>query len=368
MLARIPLVDLKAQYRSIKAEIDAAIQRVVDRTEFILGGEVGTFERNFAAYLGAHEVVGIASGSAALQLALLACGIRHGDEVITPSFTFVATAEAIIHAGARPVFVDIDPATYNLDPNQVEAAITPRTRAILPVHLYGQSAEMAALSDMAERRELWLIEDAAQAHGAEYCGKRCGTLGHLACFSFYPGKNLGAYGDAGAVTGNDPTLMARVRKLRDHGRSGKYVHDDLGFGERLDALQAAVLDVKLRYLESWVERRRAHARMYNAMLADCEVNTPPEADGVRHAYCLYVIRTADRDYVMATLRERGVGASIHYPVPVHQQPVMRKLGYDGARLPVTERVCQEVLSLPLYPELEQSQIEYIVGVIRECVQ
>jgi dTDP-4-amino-4,6-dideoxygalactose transaminase len=362
---RIPLVDLKAQYVSIKSEIDAAIQRVVDNTSFILGKEVTDFEEAFASYVGAKGAIGMASGTAALHLALLACGVGLGDEVITTAHTFIATAEAISHTGARPVFVDIDPQTYNIDPKQVEDAITPRTKAILPVHLYGQPASMESLLDIAQRHNLWLIEDAAQAHGAEYKGQRCGSIGHLACFSFYPGKNLGAYGDAGAVTGNDEALLAKVRKLRDHGRTSKYEHDEIGFGERLDALQAAVLGAKLPHLEGWIEARRAHARLYNELLADCDVVTPYESPEVRHVYHLYVIRTPRRDMMLAHLKSQGIAAGVHYPIPLHWQPAYLKQGYGDVSLPITERVASEVVSLPMYPELSDEQIAYVVQAVKE---
>ena len=360
----IPLVDLKAQYASIKPEIDAAIQQVLDNTSFILGKQVDNFERSIARYVGAKGAVGVASGTAALHLALLACGIGPGDEVITTAYTFIATAEAISHTGARPVFVDIDPRTYNVDPNQVEDAISPRTKAILPVHLYGQPAKMDALLDISQRHNLWLIEDAAQAHGAEFEEQRCGSIGHLACFSFYPGKNLGAYGDAGAVTGNDETLLAKVRMLRNHGRLTKYEHEEIGFGERLDALQAAVLSTKLPHLETWTEARRAHARCYTELLSDCEVVTPYEAPDVRHVYHLYVIRTVRRDPMLAHLKSKGIGVGVHYPVPLHRQLAYLN-GYEDVHLPITEQIAAEVLSLPMYAELTEDQIAYIVESIKE---
>jgi dTDP-4-amino-4,6-dideoxygalactose transaminase len=364
----IPLVDLKAQYAGIKSEIDAAIQHVLDNTSFILGKNVDDFEGSLARYVGAEGAVGVASGTAALHLALLACGVGPGDEVITTAHTFIATAEPVSHIGARPVFVDIDPRTYNLDSNLVEAAISSRTRAILPVHLYGQPAEMDALLDIAQRHNLWLIEDAAQAHGAEFDGQRCGSIGHLACFSFYPGKNLGAYGDGGAVTGNDETLLARVRKLRNHGRSTKYEHEEIGYGERLDALQAAILSVKLRHLETWTVARRAHARRYAELLADCEVVTPYEEPNVRHVYHLYVIRTPRRDAMLAHLKAKGIGAGVHYPIPLHRQPAYLSEGYGDVHLPVTEQVAAEVLSLPMYAELTGDQIAYVAEAVKEFTE
>jgi dTDP-4-amino-4,6-dideoxygalactose transaminase len=364
----IPLVDLKAQYDAIKFEIDSAIQRVVENTSFILGREVADFEREFARHVGAEGAVGVASGTAALHLAFRACGIGPGDEVITTAHTFIASSEAISQTGARPVFVDIDPRTYNLDPARVREAVNERTKAILPVHLYGQPAALGPLLEIAERHNLRLIEDAAQAHGAEYQERRCGSIGHLACFSFYPGKNLGAYGDAGAVTSNDAELLDKVRKLRDHGRTTKYEHDEIGFGERIDALQAAILAAKLPHLEDWTEARRAHARLYDELLAGCDVVTPFESPEVRHVYHLYVIRARRRDELLARLKERGIGAGIHYPLPLHRQPAYLKQGYGDLSLPVTEQVAAEVLSLPMYPELTREQIEYVAEAVREAVR
>jgi dTDP-4-amino-4,6-dideoxygalactose transaminase len=362
---QIPLVDLSAQYTSIKPQIDAAIQRVIDNTNFILGDEVANFERAFAVAVGAKGAVGLSSGTAALRLALLAVGVGPGDEVITTAHTFIATAEAISHSGAKPVFVDIDSQTYNLDPALVEEAITARTKAIVPVHLYGQPADMRSLLGIAERHGLWLIEDAAQAHAAEFETKRCGSIGHMACFSFYPSKNLGAYGDAGAVTSNDESLLARVRKLRDHGRTTKYEHDEIGFGERMDTLQAAILKVKLTQLETWTEARRAHARLYNELLADGDMITPFESPGVRHVYHLYVIRSPRRDRMLTHLRSRGIAAGVHYPIPLHRQPAYRKLGYGEVKLPITDRAAAEVISLPIYPELNRDQIEYVTQAVKE---
>ncbi|MBI3162043.1 MAG: DegT/DnrJ/EryC1/StrS family aminotransferase [Chloroflexi bacterium] len=362
---QISLVDLQAQYKSIRPQIDAAIERVLHDAHFILGEEVRRFEESFARYVGAADCVGVASGTAAIQLALLACGVGPGDEVITTSHTFIATVEAIWHVGARPVLVDIDPLTYTLDPSLVEVAITSRTRAILPVHLYGQPADLAPLLEIAQRHNLWLIEDAAQAHGAEYQGKRCGTIGHMACFSFYPGKNLGAYGDAGAVTGNDLSLLNKVRKLRDHGRTSKYEHDELGYGERLDSLQAAVLGAKLPFLESWTTARREIASGYRQLLGNTHLVLPYEAPDLRHVYHLFVTRTPHREALLAHLQKNDIQAGVHYPIPVHLQPVYRKLGYPEARLPETEQAAREVLSLPLYPELGSEQLEFIAHSIQE---
>jgi dTDP-4-amino-4,6-dideoxygalactose transaminase len=361
----VPLVDLRAQYKTIKGEVDLAIQQVLDEGQFIQGPAVRDFEDAFARYIGADGAVGVGSGTAALHLALLACEIGPGDEVITASHTFAAIAEAICHTGARPVFAEIDPTTYCLEPSSVEAAITSRTRAVVPVHLYGQPADMDPLMAIAERHDLMVIEDAAQAHGAEYKGRRCGAIGHLGCFSFYPGKNLGAYGDAGAVTGNNTDLLTRVRTMRDHGRTAKYEHVELGYAERLDTLQAAVLNVKLSRLDDWVAARRDNADAYGAALADSGVVPPMEVPGLRHAYHLYVVRAPRRDALLAHLRRAGVGAGIHYPTPVHRQPALVRRGYGSVGLPETERAAAEVLSLPMYPELTSSQITYVAETIKE---
>lgn len=359
-------MDLRAQYASIREEIDAAIDRVLGHTHFILGEEVEAFEEEFARYVGASGAVGVASGTAALFLALKACGIGPGDEVITTAHTFIATAEAISHVGARPVFADIDPVTYTLDPCSVEKAITPRTKAIVPVHLYGQPADMDPLLDLARRYGLRVIEDAAQAHGAEYRGRRCGSIGDLACFSFYPAKNLGAYGDGGAVTGMDKSLLERVRKLRDHGRTTKYEHDEIGYGERLDALHAAVLRVKLVHLDDWTVARQERAALYRERLAGLPVGLPVEAPERKHVYHLFVVRIREkRDDLLHFLKERGIGAGIHYPVPLHRQPAYARAGYASLRLPHTEEAACQVLSLPLYPELAEAQVDSVTSTIRE---
>lgn len=325
------------------------------------------FEQAFAAAAGAQGAVGVGSGTAALFLGLLSLGVGPGDEVITSSHTFIATVEAIIRAGAKPVFVDIDERTYNLDPNKIEAAITPHTKVLMPVHLYGQPAELKPLRELATRHHLWLIEDAAQAHLAEYEGKRCGSIGDVACFSFYPGKNLGAYGDAGAVTSNDEALLAKIRRLRDHGSKTKYEHEVFGYGERIDSLQAAILGAKLPHLEEWTEARRGHARTYNELLAGAGVITPFEAPNVRHVYHLYVIRVPRRDAMLAHLKSKGIDAGIHYPLPVHRQPAYLKQGYGDVSLPVTEQVANEVISLPMYPELTREQIDYVAHSVREAL-
>ncbi len=367
MTTSVPLVDLKAQYASIKPEMDAAIQRVLSHCGFIMGPEVKAFEEAFAVYCGTEQAVGVASGTAALHLSLLACSLGPGDEVITTPFTFFASGEAISQTGARPVFVDIDPFTYNIDPAQIEAAITPRTKAIMPVHLYGQPAEMDPILDVAHRHDLLVIEDAAQAHGAEYRGRRAGSEGDLACFSFYPSKNLGCYGDGGMIVGSDPELLARVRKLRDHGRISKYEHDELGWGYRLDALQAAILGVKLRHLDDWNEARRAHAARYDELFADTEVIRPTVLDHVKHIYHCYVIRTPRRDELVEHLKAEGIGVVIHYPLPLHLQPAYKDLGHQLGDFPVSEACAKEIVSLPMYPELTDEQQQRVAGAVKAFV-
>ncbi len=363
----IPLVDLKAQYAALRPEIDAAMQRVLENTAFILGREVEEFEGAFAAYCGAQHAIGVASGTAALHLALLACGVESGDEVITTPHTFIATAEAISHAGARPVFVDIDPTTYNLDPALVEAAIGPRTRAIVPVHLYGRPADMDGLLEVAGRHGLRVIEDAAQAHGARYKGRRVGTLGAVGCFSFYPAKNLGAYGDGGMVTTDDPEIAERIRMLRDHGRTDKYAHQIIGYGERLDALQAAVLQVKLRHLDEWNDQRRRAAQRYRSLLDGSPVVLPADPRDAESVYHLFVIRVPERDRVLRDLKVGGIGAGVHYPIPLHLQAACAHLGYRPGSLPHAELVTNEILSLPLYPEVSRSQQEEVAAVVQASV-
>ncbi len=360
----IPLVDLKAQYAALRADIDAAIARVIANTSFIMGPEVRAFEEAFAAFCQARFAVGVSSGTAAIELTLRALGVGPGDEVITTPHTFIATAEAISATGAAPIFADIDPATYNIHPAAVEAAITPRTRALLPVHLYGQPADMDALAAIAQRHGLALIEDAAQAHGAEINGRRVGSLGHAACFSFYPGKNLGAYGDGGAVTTDDEGLAARLRKLRDHGRASKYVHDELGYGHRLDALQAAILAAKLPHLDAANAARRRLAARYGELLADGDLVLPHVPEGVTPAWHLYVVRTPRRDELLASLRQQGIETGIHYPLPLHLQPACRSLGLGPGSYPVAEAAAQQVLSLPLFPEMTEEQQERVAAALR----
>jgi len=363
----IPLVDLKAQYLSIKDEIDAAMAGVIRTCRFVGGKEVEAFEGEFAAFCDVKYAIGVGNGTDALQLALLACGVERGAEVITVAHTFTATAEAVVNVGARPVFVDVDE-TYTMDMNQVADRITARTRAIMPVHLYGQSADMDPLISLAEKHGLIVIEDAAQAHGARYRGRRFGSLGHLACFSFYPGKNLGAYGDAGAVITDDPELAQCIRMFHDHGRTGKYMHQQVGFNSRLDALQAAILRVKLSHLDRWNECRRKHAVLYDQLLADVPgVVTPYVAPNVEHVYHLYVIQVPNRDEVQAALKAAGVETGIHYPIPLHEQPAYAHLGYKPEDLPVTHALAPRILSLPMYPELTDEQIHSVVDVLKWVV-
>jgi dTDP-4-amino-4,6-dideoxygalactose transaminase len=360
----IPFVDLKAQYRSIKPEIDAAVLRVLDSAQFILGDEVTAFEREFAACSGAAECVAMNTGTSALHLALLAAGVGPGDEVITVPFTFVATVSSIVYTGARPVFVDVDPIYLTMDPSLVEAAITPRTRALMPVHLYGQAADMDPLLDIARRHRLVVIEDAAQAHGAEYKGRRCGSLGDIAAFSFYPGKNLGAYGEGGAAVTSNPEYAKTMRVLRDWGQERKYEHRWKGFNYRMDAIQGAILRVKLRHLEAWTEARRSRAALYDRLLADGPVRTPAARGGSRHVYHVYAVRTRERQRLQEVLREQEVHTGIHYPIPVHLQPAHADLGYRAGDFPQAEAAAAEVLSLPLFAELADAEVATVAAAVR----
>lgn len=360
----IPLVDLKAQYRSVKPDIDAAIAHVLENAQFALGPAVEGFERDFAAYCGTAEAVAVNSGTSALHLALLAAGVRPGDEVITVPFTFVATVAAIEYAGAKPVFVDVDPDYCTMDPSALERAITPRTRAVMPVHLFGQPADMDPIGDIARRHKLVVIEDACQAHGAEYKNRRAGSLGDIGCFSFYPGKNLGAYGEGGAAVTSNPQYAEKMRLLRSWGEKTRYEHVVRGFNYRMDGIQGAVLGVKLRHLESWTEARRGHAATYNRLLAGSFARPPADRPGVRHVYHVYAVRLQQRDAWRAHLTENGIQTGIHYPVPIHLQPAYRDLGYRRGDFPVSERVAAEVLSIPIFPELNEGQINTVVDALR----
>jgi dTDP-4-amino-4,6-dideoxygalactose transaminase len=364
---KVSYLDLKAQYRSIKPEIDAAIARVLDSCQFVLGAEVESFERDFAAYCGAAECIALNSGTSALHLALLAAGIGPGDEVITVPFTFVASIAAVIYAGALPVLVDIDPRSFTMDPTLIEAAITPRTKAILPVHLYGQTADMDRIVEIARRHNLLVIEDAAQAHGAKYKGRRVGSIGHIACFSFYPGKNLGAYGEGGAVTTSNPEYTRTIRMLRDWGQDRKYHHLLRGYNYRMEGFQGAVLGVKLRHLDRWTEARRSIAQKYNMLLANCEVETPTEMPWAYHVYHVYTLRANDRDSLHAALAAEGIQTGIHYPAPVHLQPAYADLGYGPGAFPHSEKAASQVLSLPLFPEMTEAQIDAVTRVVQARV-
>jgi len=359
----VPFVDLKQQYTSIKSEVDAAIARVIENTSFILGPEVRAFEATFAEYVGARACIAVNSGTAALQLTLMAAGIGAGDEVIVPSFTFFATAEAVSVLGATPVFVDVDPVSYTVTAAAIERAITPRTRALIPVHLYGQAADLDPILELAKKHHLHVIEDAAQAHGAEYKRKRVGALGRAGCFSFYPSKNLGAYGEAGAVVTNDEELAKRLRLLRDHGSTSKYAHAIVGYNFRMEEIQAAVLNVKLRHLNDWNDARRARAARYNALLSSAGLVLPAEMDYARHVYHVYAVQSQNRDELQKRLTAAGVQTGVHYPIPIHLQPAYASLGYKGGELPVTENLAERALSLPMFPELSDEQIGRVAEVL-----
>ena len=364
---KVPYLDLKAQYRSIKPEIDAAIGRVLESCQFVLGAEVEAFEREFAAYCETSECIALNSGTSALHLALLAAGVGPGDEVITVPFTFVASIAAILYAGATPVLVDIDPHSFTIDPAKIEPAITSRTKAILPIHLYGQPADMDPIMDVARRHRLIVIEDAAQAHGAEFNGRRVGSIGDIACFSFYPGKNLGAYGEGGAVTTNNPQYAATVRMLRDWGQDRKYHHLLRGYNYRMEGFQVAVLRVKLRHLDLWTKARREIVAQYNKQLAHLDIDTPGEMPWAKHVYHVYTIRSTDRDHLQAALGAEGIQTGIHYPMPVHLQPAYADLGYGPGYFPQAEVAAQHVLSLPLYPELPSQAVAQVAAALTRAM-
>jgi len=365
---QIPFVNLKAQYETLKDEVAEAIRGILDSARFIGGDAVALFEKDFAAYCQVRYARGVANGTDALHLALRALGIGHGDEVITTANTFIATAAAIVATGARPVFVDIDPDTHTIDPTMIERALTSHTRAIIPVHIFGQPAEMDAIKEIARRRAIYVIEDAAQAHGAEYQGVRTGALGDIACFSFYPAKNLGCYGDGGAITTNTSAIAERIARLRDHGRTTHYTHAEIGFNSRLDALQAAVLRVKLRRLDDWNASRRRAAQWYAAELAQSGIKTPFVRQGSAHVYHLYVIETDKRDSMQSKLEEAGVETGIHYPLPLHLQPAFHYLGYKRGDLPCCEATAARLLSLPMFPELGRDQVRRIGTVARAVTE
>jgi dTDP-4-amino-4,6-dideoxygalactose transaminase len=364
----VPFLDLQAQYRPLRDEIQRAMQDVLDTSSYILGPAVARFEQAFAVYCGTRHAVGLNTGTSALHLALLAIGIQPGDEVIVPAMTFIATASAVDYTGAKTVLVDVDPVTCCLDPAKIEAAITPRTKAIMPVHLYGQAADMDPILEIARRRGLVVIEDAAQAHGAEYKGRRCGSMGALAGFSFYPGKNLGAYGEGGATVTNDDSFNKTLRMYRDWGAEKRYHHVLKGYNFRMDGLQGAVLDVKLKHLAAWTEGRRRAAALYLQKLAGTPgVLLPVERPGNRHVWHVFGIRVQNRDAVLKKLTERGIGCGIHYPVPVHLQPCFAEWGHRPGDFPVSEAIAAEELSLPMFPELTEAQIDEVVAAVRDSV-
>ena len=360
----IPFLDLKAQYATIKAELDAAVLGVLASTQYVLGDEVAAFEREFAAYCGVKHAIAVNTGTSALHLALLAADVGPGDEVITVPFTFVATVSAICYAGARPVFVDIDPVTFTMDPAKLAAAITPRTKAIVPVHLYGQMADLKPIMEVADRHGIPVIEDACQAHGAEYVGQRAGSIGVSGCFSFYPGKNLGACGEGGIVVTNNDQHFRAIRMLRDWGQEQRYHHVLKGYNYRMDGIQGAVLRVKLRHLDDWTEARRARGHQYSRLLAGSKtVRAPAEADWRRHVYHIYAVRTDDREALQRALSAEGIQTGLHYPIPVHLQQAHRDLGYSVGDFPESEAAAREVLSLPIYPEMTVRQVEQVIATI-----
>jgi dTDP-4-amino-4,6-dideoxygalactose transaminase len=366
--ARIPLVDLRANYLSIKSEVDRALHRVIDNSDYVLGEEVSAFEAEFAVFCGVAHAVGVASGSAALLLTLTACGVGRDDEVITTPFTFPAAVEAIVHRGAKPVFVDIRRDDYTIDPAKIEAAVSDRTKAIIPVHLYGYPADMEPILSIARAHGLLVIEDAAQSQGSSYKGRRVGGWGNLACFSFNPGKNLGAFGDAGAVVTSDPELAGRIRQLRDHGRSTRFEHELIGFGERMDSLQAAVLRVKLRYLDQWNQKRERLARIYDRLLEPVEeVTIRPLHHRASVAIHLYVIEVENNMMTLENLQKAGIQAGIHYPIPLHLQPAFAPYGQGRGSLPVAEEAAKRVLSLPVYQELTDAQVQSVVHALRRSL-
>ena len=364
----IPLLDLRAEYQELKSEIDTAVAGVLESGQFILGREVAGLEEEFASYSDVEYAIGVNSGTSALHLALLAAGIKPGDEVITVPFTFYATVAAIGYAGAVPIYVDIDPRTFNIDAAKIEAAISGRTRAILPVHLYGQPAEMDAILDIARRHNLVVIEDVAQAHGAEYKGRRVGSIGDIGCFSFYPTKNLGAAGEGGMVTTNNSEYARTVALLRNWGEEHRYYPVLKGYNYRLPSIQAAILRVKLRRLEQWIEARRRLAAQYDRLLENADVTRPPVSAGVRHVYCLYTIQAVDRDRLQKELGEAGIQTAVHYPLPVHLMPAYADARYKAGDFPVAEACARRVLSLPMNPYLTAAQVERVASEIRSALR
>ncbi len=360
----IKYLDLQAQYQSIKSEVDLAIQKVIDTSAFTLGPAVTDFENAFAAYSESTHCVAVNNGTNALLLALKALDVGPGDEVITAANTFIATVAAIIHAGARPVLVDVDPESRNLDPILLRMALSPKTKVIIPVHLYGQTADMDPILKIAKTHGVAVLEDCAQAHGARYCGRTAGSMGRLGAFSFYPGKNLGAYGEGGAIVTSEESLTRKLRMLRDHGSDRKYYHDMVGYNARMEGIQGAVLGVKLRHLDTWNKERNRVASTYNQLLKDCPVKTPSLRDDYGQVFHLYVIETEKRDKLQAYLKEQGIVTLIHYPVPNHLQKALDYLGYRKGDFPVTEKLANEILSLPIYPEMTEQQVGFVAEKIK----
>ncbi len=363
----VPLLDLAAQYANLRDDVLRSLSDVADSATYVLGPKVAEFERSFAAYVGAKHCVAVNSGTSALHLALLGAGVGPGDEVITVPMTFIATCWAVSYVGATPVFVDVDPVTYTMNVEQLERCITPRTRAILPVHLYGQPADLAPLLDISRRYGIPLIEDAAQAHGAAYHGRRAGSFGQSGCFSFYPGKNLGAYGEGGAVVTDDDVIAKRLRALRDHAQEQRYHHSEIGFNYRMDAFQGAVLNLKLQHLDNWTRSRRLLAARYVEFLEGLPLALPVEAIGRDHVWHLFVVLHPDRDRIRNELASRGIHTGLHYPVPVHLQPAYKALGFGPGAFPVAERVARECLTLPLFPEMTVPQQDRVIDALHEVL-
>ena len=365
---KVPFLDLKTQYASIKDEINGAIQKVIDSCAFASGPFVAEFEKAFAEFCQARYAIGVGNGTEALWFTLLALGIGRGDEVITVPNTFIATVEAISFSGATPVFIDVDEKTYTMNPELLEEAITANTKAIIPVHLFGQMADMYPIIDIAKKNGLVVIEDACQAHGAEYKGRKAGSIGEAGCFSFYPGKNLGAYGEAGAVVTNNPDLQEKISMLRDHGQGHKYYHDLIGWNARMDGIQGAVLNVKLKHLTEWNDARRKNARLYNEFLSEINgIIAPHEAEYAKHIYHIYAIRVKNRTELIDLLKQKDIYCGIHYPVPVHLQNAYKFLGLQNSNFPVSEKCAEEFVSLPMFAELTDEQIKYVVDEIKNAV-
>jgi len=365
---KVPFLDLKSQYESIRPEIADAIQQVLEKTAFAGGPFVAQFEKEFAAFCETQFAAAVGSGTDALWMALLALGVGPGDEVITVADTFIATAEAISYCGAKPVFVDVEPLTYNMDPAKLEAAITKKTKAVIPVHLFGQMADMDPILAISRKHKLFVVEDASQAHGAEYNGKRAGSMGDVGCFSFYPGKNLGAYGEGGAVVTNDPEIDRSVRILRDHGQEKKYYHGRIGWNARMDGIQGAILSVKLKHLQAWNDMRRKNAGFYNDLLKKVDgVAIPQKAAYAKHVYHIYAIRVKNRDVLIAALAAKDIHCGIHYPIPLHLQEAYKSLGYKNGAFPVAEKAAAEFVSLPMYPELTGEQIAQVATELKGIV-